>query len=141
MENVLVPVIAGGKDIWLVIHAMQLATRLEGNLYILEVDSKVASKADRSGATEREVGATVRPSWTTSTEEKEGRSAYFHAQGEYCEEILKFCSQHRVTTVVLELAPANSLVSPGAIRAMVRSLQSKNGCHIELIARKCERGS
>jgi K+-sensing histidine kinase KdpD len=139
MERILVPVARGKKDIWLIIHGMQLAERIGGTVYILEIDQfGEGRKKNTSSAAQRVTGG--ESGWAANTGRKEVKSEYFQVKGEFCDEIMKFCRRYRITNLVLDLTPVGKIETPERMLNMINSLKNSNGCNIELIGRKHERG-
>lgn len=135
MERILVPVNAGEKDIRVTIHGLQLASRISGVMYILEID-----QADSNTAGEAIVSPKPLPQldslFAAQTFEEEVRCEYFRVRGDYCTEVIRFCLQKQITTLVLEIGTASRKVSPSSLLQMISALQAKKVCRVELIGKK-----
>ena len=129
------PVGAGEKDIWLIVHGLQLASRIGGLVYILEIDQTENGIAD---------GAVPMPQPLPQVEgliaaqkfEEEVRREYFQVRGDFCTEVMRFCVQKQITTLVLEIVSAGRQVSPSSLLNMISSLQAKKVCRVELVGKK-----
>ena len=139
MERILVPVVTGGQNIWLIIHGMQLAERIGGTVYILEIDQSDGSSTENVLKRPNRL-TTGSKALAANAHKKEVKSEYFLVKGEFCDEIMKFCDRHLITNLVLELAPANRKQTPARILEMINTLRAQRSCRVELIGRKQERG-
>ena len=135
MERILVPVGAGQKDIKVTIHGLQLASRIRGVMYILEIDQTDNGIASEAVELPKPLPQLDRL-FAAQTFEKEVRCEYFQVRGDYCTEVMRFCLQKQITTLVLEIAPASRKASPASLLQMIGSLQAKNVCRVELIGKK-----
>jgi hypothetical protein len=139
MERILVPVASGRQDIWLIIHGMQLAERIGGTIYILEIDYSDGDSQKNSsfGAKRSTSGGGA---WAASTQRKEVNSEYFQVKGDFYDEILKFCHRYRITNLVLDMTPIGKKETPEKMLKMINTLKQSRGCRVELIRRKHQRG-
>lgn len=135
MERILVPVARGKQDILLIIHGMQLAERIGGTIYILEIDqTEEVSKKSNSSAAQRLTDGSG--AWAANVQRKEVKSEYFQVKGEFCNEVLNFCSQYWITNLVLELTPVTKKETPAKILQMINTLRNSKSCRVELVGRK-----
>ncbi len=139
MERILVPVTRGKQDILLIIHGMQLAERIGGTIYILEIDQREGggTKGRSSAAQRLTDGGSA---WAANVQRKEVKSEYFQVKGEFCDEILKFCNRYRITNLVLDVSPVGKIETPERMLKMINSLKNRKGCRVELVGRKHQRG-
>lgn len=135
MERILVPVGAGEKDIRVIIHGLQLAGRIGGLVYVLEIARQVNGMTDTSVLIPKPVPLSQRPI-TAKTFKEDIQCEYFQVKGDFCAEVMHFCLQKQITTLVLEIAPASRLASPSSLLQMISSLQAKKICQVELIGKK-----
>ncbi len=135
MERILVPVITGGQNIWLIIHGMQLAERLGGTVYILEIDQVENGSTEGICAGPNRL-PTGNKALAARAHKKEVQSEYFLVKGEFCDEIVKFCDRYSITYLVLELAPAGRKEAPARILEMINTLKNSRNCRVELVGRK-----
>lgn len=135
MERILVPVGAGEKDIRLLIHGLQLASRISGLIYILEIDQTKSVFTSEAVSLPKPVPQMERL-MAAQTFEEEVQCEYFQVSGEYCQEVMRFCLQKQITTLVLGIAPADRHVSPSSLLQMISSLQAGKVCRVELVGKK-----
>jgi|GEM_PF-2662815 len=135
MERILVPVMKGRQDIWLIIHGMQLAERIGGTVYILEIDQSEAGSPGKIAAGPKRL-TTGSMAWAARAQKKEVKSEYFQVKGEFCNEVLNFCSQYWITNLVLELTPVTKKETPAKILQMINTLRNSKSCRVELVGRK-----
>ncbi len=129
MKKILVPVMAGKKNIWLIIHGMQLARRIRGKVYILEIEEDENQKS--SGMEER-----IR-SWNIINTQKKGvTSEYFYVTGKFSEEILKFSKRHKINTLVLELLPKKTKGTAKELIEFINKLRKQGDYRVELVSKK-----
>lgn len=135
MERILVPVVAGKKDIRLINHGLQLASRIGGLVFILEID-----QAEDGIENETVLIPKLAPhpdgSLAAQSFEEEVRREYFQVRGDFCTEVMRFCLQKHISTLVLEIAPAGRKASPSSLLKMISSLQVKKICRVELVGKK-----
>jgi K+-sensing histidine kinase KdpD len=135
MERILVPVVTDGQNIRLIIHGMQLAERIGGTVYILEIDqSECTSTENVHQGPNRQM--TVSKALAATAHKKEVKSEYFLVKGRFCDEIIKFCDRYSITNLVLELTPICRKESPARILEMINILKDKKNCRVELVGRK-----
>lgn len=135
MERILVPVVSGRRDTRLIIHGIQLAERIGGTIYILEIDHlEEGSPAPTFPASRQQnhEGASL----TAKSGGEESRCEFFQTRGEYCDEIINFCSRFRITNLVLDLTSAGKRETPVRMLEMINSLKQRLGCRVELIGKK-----
>ena len=135
MERILVPILKGTKDTWLLNHGLQLARLVGGTLFILEIgvmnedsDRLYGSGAVRVPVARGELAARIR--------DKEVDCEYFQMTGEFCEGIFRFCDQHRITKVVLGHFQSVGFGVPEKMHKLIKSLASLNTCQVELVRKK-----
>lgn len=135
MERILIPVTSDNQDILLIIHGMQLAERIGGTIYILEIDrSGTFTEKNSSFGSQRSTKRGA--AWAAGKQRKEVKSEYFQVRGDFCEEIMNFCHRYRITSLVLDLTHIGKFEAPDKILKMINSLKKVRGCGIELIRRK-----
>lgn len=135
MESILVPVVLGEKNIWLVIHALQLARRLGGSVTVLEID--VSEDNDRPGVQARpEHRDSMRTYWAKQAELKEVNYEHVQVKGGFCDEIRRLCQQNSFSTLVLEMSVSGKNTTPAAMLKMVSNLQAERICKVELLGKK-----
>jgi hypothetical protein len=136
MERILVPVISGGQDIWLIIHGMQLAERIGGTVYILEIDQSGNGSPEGVPAAGPKKLTTEGKAWAARAQKKEVKSEYFLVKGDFCDEVVKFCKRNRITNLVLELSPVGKKETPAQMLKMINILKRSYCCRVELVGRK-----
>ena len=140
MERILVPVVTGGQNIWLIIHGMQLAERIGGSVYILEINQDGGDSAAQAVTVESKKIMERSRTKTANVYKKEVKSEFFQVNGEFCDEILKFCEQFKITNLVLAMTPLNKKETPTKILEMINTLTNGKNCRVELVGKKQQRG-
>ncbi len=135
MERILVPVVTGGQDIWLIIHGMQLAERIGGTVYILEIDQSDDNAVDGIPAGLKPL-KTGNKAWAVKAHKKEVKSEYFMVKGDFCDQVVKFCNLYRITNLVLELTPVSKKETLARMVKMINTLKDGRRCQVELVGRK-----
>lgn len=129
------PTCAGEKDIWLINHGVQLASRINGLVYIFEIDQAESGIANEAIPIPKPLPQVERLIAAQKFEE-EVRREYFQVRGDFCVEVMRFCLQKQITTLVLEIAPASRYASPTKLLKLISSLQAKKVCRVELVGKK-----
>jgi len=131
----LVPVGAGEKDIRIIIHGLQLASRIGGLVYVLEVAQKESDIKSDTVLIPKPLPQ-LEELIAAQTFEEEIGCEYFQVSGDYCKEVMRFCLQKQITTLVLEIASAVRHASQGSVLQMISSLQVKKVCRVELVGKR-----
>ncbi|WP_028580317.1 hypothetical protein [Desulfogranum japonicum] len=132
MEKILVPVVAGEKNIWAVIHGLQLARRVQGTVTILEID--VSGEQEQASARIPPINRNIiHQRWREQAEQKEVSYEYVQVKGSFCREIRRFCYRNSHSTLILEMSVNGKKTTPEAMLKMARTLQTEKICKVELL--------
>jgi hypothetical protein len=114
---------------------MQLAERIGGTVYILEIDQSDCSSCENvlKGPNRLTTGSKA---LAAKAHKKEVKSEYFLVKGKFCDEIMKFCDRYLITNLVLELTPSSRIQTPARLLEMINTLKARRNCRVELIGRK-----
>jgi len=136
MEKILVPIWPNQDDIWVTVHGMQLARRINAQLFLLEfLDSKQTTLTlpDNNGG-ER---AVVIKSLIMDAKKGGIRSVYYKVNGEFHTEVIKYVKAHNISIVILELPERKGCKYTDDILMLVKKLKETNECKIELVKHHC----
>ena len=136
MERILVPIWPEQDDIWVTVHGMQLARRINGQLFLLEfLDSKQTTRTLPDNNV-HDRGDIVK---SLVMDAKKGgvRSVYYKVNGEFYTEVLEYIKAHHITIVVLELPERKGGKYAGDILMLVKQLRETNECKIEIVKHHC----
>jgi hypothetical protein len=132
MRKIVVPIVLGEKEIWSVVHGLQLAGRVGGSVTVLEIDvSKKGLQQSADATSARQIA--MRRFWAQQAKKKEVSYDYVQVKGKFCDEVYHYCNRHSYTTLVLEMSMIGKNTTPTAVLKMVDTLQSKNICKVELL--------
>lgn len=129
------PVCAGEKDNRGILHGLQLAHRIGGQLSILEIDQVESLVVDGVVSTPKTLQL-MEDLPVAQTFEEEVRCEYFQVKGDFYAEVMRFCLQRQITTLVLEISSVSRKASPNNLLQMIGFLQAKKVCRVELIGKK-----
>ncbi len=135
MVKILVPVYAGKNNNRVILHGLRLAHRIGGLVSILEIDPVESCVVD-GAVSKLESVPEMKGMQVAQTVEEEVQCEYFRVKGDFYEEVVRFCQEMQITTLVLEIAPASRKASPGSLLEMVNYLQANKLCRVELIGKK-----
>ncbi len=136
MERILVPIWPEQDDIWVTVHGMQLARRINAQLFLLEfLDRKQTTHT----LPDNNVGdrADIVKSLVMDAKKGGVRSVYYKVNGEFYTEVLEYIKAHHITIVVLELPERKGGKYAGDILMLVKQLRETNECKIEIVKHHC----
>lgn len=135
MEKILVPFWVDEEDIWIVVHGMQLAKRIGGKLFLLEiVDNSLALLETVGNRQAGDIGphsALALRSIALDTNKKGVCCEYVQVKGDFCAEIVKFVQEQGINTVVLQMPGKRQRAD--AVLNLVHCLKEVANCKIELL--------
>jgi hypothetical protein len=136
MEKILVPIWPNQDDIWVTVHGMQLARRINAQLFLLEfLDSKQTTHTlpDNNGGDR----AVIIKSLVMDAKKGGVRSVYYNVNGEFHTEVIKYIKAHNISIVVLELPERKVGKHANDILMLVKKLMETNECKIEFVKHHC----
>ncbi|MBT8763425.1 universal stress protein [Desulfohalobiaceae bacterium Ax17] len=136
MEKILVPIWPNQDDIWVTVHGMQLARRINAQLFLLEfLDSKQTTHTlpDNNGGDR----AVIIKSLVMDAKKGGVRSVYYNVNGEFHTEVIKYIKEHNISIVVLELPERKVGKHANDILMLVKKLMETNECKIEFVKHHC----
>ncbi|WP_457572237.1 hypothetical protein [Desulfovulcanus sp.] len=136
MEKILVPIWPEQDDIWVTVHGMQLARRINAQLFLLEpLDRKQTTHT----LPDNNVGdrADIVKSLVMDAKKGGVRSVYYKVNGEFYTEVIEYIKANNITIVVLELPERKGSKYADDILMLVKKLMETNECKIEVVKHNC----
>ncbi len=127
MRNILIPIFPNPDNLWLVMHGTQLAERIGGKVYVLEIKSP----RDSGG---REISGDMVSEgcgFKHEKKQKEVKSEYYCVRGNFFQECLKIIEEKKIDCVVLTIPRDEENIRQ--VVKLVRHLKARGICRVELV--------